>query len=274
MGLDYVDIFYSHRLDPETPLEETIGALDPAVRQGKALYAGISSYSAERTAEAAAILRELGTPLLIHQPSYSLLNRWIEDGPARRARRARASAASPSRRSPRGCSPTATSTASPRTRAPRRTYAFCAARESSGIPSRYRSVSIPWPSGEKTMQPMPSRSMRRAGRARSSGRAAVLRLVDEQRRAEPPHDRAASACRSAEYDEMPAYSALPCARRSPARPSSPRAAYRDRGDGYRRCRRSPGPCARGSDRGSPSGTCASPSRRRARATCRSRPCWR
>ncbi|MGI8421666.1 MAG: L-glyceraldehyde 3-phosphate reductase [Gaiellaceae bacterium] len=78
LGLDYVDIFYSHRFDPETPLEETMGALDAAVRQGKALYVGISSYSAERTAEAAAILRELGTPLLIHQPSYSLLNRWIE----------------------------------------------------------------------------------------------------------------------------------------------------------------------------------------------------
>ena len=78
MGLDYVDIFYSHRFDPDTPLEETLGALDTAVRQGKALYAGISSYSAERTREAAAILRELGTPLLIHQPSYSLLNRWIE----------------------------------------------------------------------------------------------------------------------------------------------------------------------------------------------------
>ena len=78
MGLDYVDIFYSHRFDPETPLEETMGALDTAVRQGKALYAGISSYSAEQTREAAAILRSLGTPLLIHQPSYSLLNRWIE----------------------------------------------------------------------------------------------------------------------------------------------------------------------------------------------------
>ena len=80
MGLDYVDIFYSHRFDPETPLEETMGALDSAVRQGKALYAGISSYSAEKTREAAAILRDLGTPLLIHQPSYSMLNRWIEDG--------------------------------------------------------------------------------------------------------------------------------------------------------------------------------------------------
>jgi len=80
MGLDYVDIFYSHRPDPETPLEETMGALATAVQQGKALYAGISSYSASRTREAAAILGELGTPLLIHQPSYSLLNRWIEDG--------------------------------------------------------------------------------------------------------------------------------------------------------------------------------------------------
>ena len=78
MGLEYVDIFYSHRHDPDTPLEETMGALDTAVRQGKALYAGISSYSAQHTAEAAAILRELGTPLLIHQPSYSMLNRWIE----------------------------------------------------------------------------------------------------------------------------------------------------------------------------------------------------
>jgi L-glyceraldehyde 3-phosphate reductase len=79
MGLDYVDIFYSHRFDPETPLEETMGALHSAVHQGKALYAGISSYSARRTKEAAAILRGLGTPLLIHQPSYSMLNRWIED---------------------------------------------------------------------------------------------------------------------------------------------------------------------------------------------------
>jgi len=78
LGLDYLDIFYSHRFDPDTPLEETMGALDSAVRQGKALYVGISSYSAERTREAAAILRSLGTPLLIHQPSYSLLNRWIE----------------------------------------------------------------------------------------------------------------------------------------------------------------------------------------------------
>ena len=77
-GLEYVDIFYSHRFDPETPLEETMGALDTAVRQGKALYVGISSYSAERTTEAAAILRRMGTPLLIHQPSYSMFNRWIE----------------------------------------------------------------------------------------------------------------------------------------------------------------------------------------------------
>jgi len=78
MGLDYVDIFYSHRVDPNTPMEETLGALDTAVRQGKALYAGISSYSATRTREAARILGQLGTPLLIHQPSYSMLNRWIE----------------------------------------------------------------------------------------------------------------------------------------------------------------------------------------------------
>lgn len=80
MGLDYVDIYYSHRADPVTPIEETIGALDTLVRQGKALYVGISSYSAERTAEAAAVARSLGTPLIIHQPSYSILNRWIEDG--------------------------------------------------------------------------------------------------------------------------------------------------------------------------------------------------
>ena len=80
MGVDYVDVFYSHRPDPETPLEETMGALDTAVRSGKALYAGISSYSAERTAQAARILTELGTPLFIHQPSYSMLNRWVEGG--------------------------------------------------------------------------------------------------------------------------------------------------------------------------------------------------
>jgi L-glyceraldehyde 3-phosphate reductase len=79
LGLDYVDIFYSHRFHAETPIDETMGALDTAVRLGKALYAGISSYSAEQTTEAAQILRELGTPLLIHQPSYSMLNRWIED---------------------------------------------------------------------------------------------------------------------------------------------------------------------------------------------------
>jgi L-glyceraldehyde 3-phosphate reductase len=79
MGLDYVDIFYSHRFDPETPLEETMGALDHAVRQGKALYAGISSYNSIRTKEATAILKRLGTPCLIHQPSYSMINRWIED---------------------------------------------------------------------------------------------------------------------------------------------------------------------------------------------------
>jgi L-glyceraldehyde 3-phosphate reductase len=78
MGLEYVDIFYSHRFDPDTPLEETMGALDSAVRQGKALYAGISSYDAAQTAEAAHILRDMGTRLLIHQPSYSMLNRWIE----------------------------------------------------------------------------------------------------------------------------------------------------------------------------------------------------
>jgi L-glyceraldehyde 3-phosphate reductase len=80
MGLEYVDIFYSHRFDPDTPLEETMGALDTAVRSGKALYAGISSYSAERTLDAISLLRQMGTPLLIHQPSYSMLNRWIEGG--------------------------------------------------------------------------------------------------------------------------------------------------------------------------------------------------
>ncbi|ATP39773.1 L-glyceraldehyde 3-phosphate reductase [Solibacillus sp. R5-41] len=80
MGLDYVDIFYSHRPDPNTPLEETMGALDSIVRQGKALYVGISNYSEEQTDEAIKILNQLGTPLVIHQPSYSMLNRWIEDG--------------------------------------------------------------------------------------------------------------------------------------------------------------------------------------------------
>jgi len=79
MGLDYVDIFYSHRFDPDTPLEETMGALDHAVRSGKALYAGISSYNSQRTREAADILKQLGTPCVIHQPSYSMLNRWVED---------------------------------------------------------------------------------------------------------------------------------------------------------------------------------------------------
>ncbi|MDP3897345.1 MAG: L-glyceraldehyde 3-phosphate reductase [Mesorhizobium sp.] len=79
MGLDYVDIFYSHRFDPDTPLEETMGALDHAVRAGKALYVGISSYNSQRTREAAAILRDLGTPFIIHQPSYSMINRWIEE---------------------------------------------------------------------------------------------------------------------------------------------------------------------------------------------------
>ena len=80
MGLDYVDIFYSHRADPDTPLEETMGALHTAVTSGRALYAGISSYSPERTRRAAEILADLGTPLLIHQPSYSMFNRWVEDG--------------------------------------------------------------------------------------------------------------------------------------------------------------------------------------------------
>ncbi|WP_127509039.1 L-glyceraldehyde 3-phosphate reductase [Paenibacillus humicus] len=80
MGLDYVDIFYSHRPDPETPMEETMAALDQVVRQGKALYVGISSYSPEQSAEAIRILKQLGTPMLIHQPSYSMLNRWVEDG--------------------------------------------------------------------------------------------------------------------------------------------------------------------------------------------------
>jgi L-glyceraldehyde 3-phosphate reductase len=80
LGLDYVDIFYSHRPDPDTPLEETMGALDSAVRQGKALYVGLSNYSPEQTREAAGILKDLGTPLLIHQPRYSMLDRWVEDG--------------------------------------------------------------------------------------------------------------------------------------------------------------------------------------------------
>ena len=79
LGLDYVDVFYSHRFDPDTPIEETMGALDTAVRSGRALYAGISSYSAERTREAVRLLGEMGTPLLLHQPSYSMFNRWIEE---------------------------------------------------------------------------------------------------------------------------------------------------------------------------------------------------
>ena len=112
MGLEYVDIFYSHRADPDTPLEETMGALDTAVKQGKALYAGISSYSAQRTAEAARILRDLGTPLLIHQPSYSLLNRWIEED-LLDVLGDEGVGASCSRRSRRGCSRPSTSTAIP-----------------------------------------------------------------------------------------------------------------------------------------------------------------
>src|SRR5262249_53119056 len=79
LGLDYVDIFYSHRYDPDTPLEETMGALDQAVRSGKALYVGISSYNAQRTREAAAILKAQGTPFVIHQPRYSMINRWVEE---------------------------------------------------------------------------------------------------------------------------------------------------------------------------------------------------
>ena len=117
LGLDYVDIFYSHRHDPDTPLEETMGALDTAVRQGKALYAGISSYSPERTREAAALLAELGTPLLIHQPSYSLLNRWIEDGLLDTLGDLGVGCIA-SRRLRKACSRTNTSTGSPRARAP------------------------------------------------------------------------------------------------------------------------------------------------------------
>ena len=113
LGVDYVDIFYHHRPDPDTPLEETMGALDSIVRAGKALYVGVSSYSGEHTARAAAILRDLGTPLVIHQPSYSMFNRWIEtdllDVLDRRGR----SAASPSPPWPRDCSPTATWTGIP-----------------------------------------------------------------------------------------------------------------------------------------------------------------
>ena len=121
MGLEYVDIFYSHRFDPETPLEETMGALDTAVRQGKALYAGISSYSPEKTRDAAAIGRSLGTPIVIHQPSYSMLNRWIEPEllDALEAEGIGCIGFSPSRRA---SSPTATSTASRRGRARARTH--------------------------------------------------------------------------------------------------------------------------------------------------------
>jgi L-glyceraldehyde 3-phosphate reductase len=104
LGLDHVDIFYSHRFDPETPLEETMGALDTAVRQGKALYVGISSYPPEQTEAAAEILDRLGTRLLIHQPPYSMFNRWIEHGLLDTF--ASRWAASSSRRCPRGCSPT------------------------------------------------------------------------------------------------------------------------------------------------------------------------
>ena len=121
MGLEYVDIFYSHRFDPDTPLEETMGALASAVQQGKALYAGISSYSPQHTREAAAILREHGVPLLIHQPSYSMLNRWIEAACSTSLGERGRSAASSSRRSPRACSPTSTSAASRTARARRRT---------------------------------------------------------------------------------------------------------------------------------------------------------
>ena len=104
MGLDYVDIFYSHRVDPDTPLEETVGALVSAVQQGKALYVGISSYSSERTREAADLLAAQHVPLLIHQPSYSMFNRWTERRPAARQRsKTSAPAASRSRHSPRAC---------------------------------------------------------------------------------------------------------------------------------------------------------------------------
>ena len=117
MGLAYVDIFYSHRFDPDTPLEETISALDTAVRSGRALYAGISSYSPEKTREAATIARELGTPLLIHQPSYSCSTAGSR-ADCSTSSRSRAWAASCSPHSRRGCSPTATSTGCPGTREP------------------------------------------------------------------------------------------------------------------------------------------------------------
>src|SRR5215472_8987456 len=134
MGLDYVDIFYSHRFDPKTPLQETLGALDTAVKSGKALYAGISSYSAERTTGAVAIMRRLGTPILIHQPSYSMLNRWIEDG-----------LLDVLGQEGIGCivfSPLA--------------QGVLTGKYLDGIPARYFPVSTPWASGENTMQPMPS----------------------------------------------------------------------------------------------------------------------
>jgi L-glyceraldehyde 3-phosphate reductase len=140
MGLDYVDIFYSHRPDPTTPFEETMGALDTAVRSGKALYAGISSYSAADTARAADILADLGTPLLIHQPSYSMLNRWIEKDRLLDTLRRRAPAASPSRRWPRACSPTATCRASRRGRGrarARRCRPTCSATRRSPTSARW-----------------------------------------------------------------------------------------------------------------------------------------
>ena len=102
-GLDYFDIFYSHRFDPETPLEETMGALDAIVRAGKALYVGISSYNAEKTRAAAAILNDLGTPCVIHQPSYNMINRWVERDGLKETLRSSASARSPSPPSPRAC---------------------------------------------------------------------------------------------------------------------------------------------------------------------------
>ena len=118
MGLDYVDIFYSHRLDASTPLEETMGALDAAVRAGKALYVGISSYDADRTREAAAILDDLGTPLLIHQPSYSMVNRWIETEGLLDAAAELGIGVIGFTALAQGLLTAATSTASPRTRAP------------------------------------------------------------------------------------------------------------------------------------------------------------
>ena len=120
MGLDYVDIFYSHRLDPNTPLEETMGALASAVQQGKALYVGISSYTSEQTREAAELLRGMGVRALIHQPSYSILNRWIEEDSLLDATAETGPAASPSARCSRVCSPRATWTGPSRpTRGPR-----------------------------------------------------------------------------------------------------------------------------------------------------------